>query len=191
MDRGKHLVEQFSGAPDEGQALAILIAARRFADEHDAARRIAVGKDGVGGGSLQRAAIETFKRRFQLGERIGGAGKIDRSADRVRFRAAALLCGGWVPSRMSPSKIWRLKRAFGSRTGPQAPLPWPRPLRLRAATRATTGIAVLRPFTGPFPSGNWNGPSLTRPKGDCIRQIPRPITVRDTKSQGICHGRGG
>src|SRR6516225_3036992 len=44
-DRRHHAVEQFAGTSDERPADNIFIVARRLADEHDAALRIAVGKD--------------------------------------------------------------------------------------------------------------------------------------------------
>src|ERR1700722_1102677 len=54
-DRRQHEVEEFSGAADERQAGYVFVAPRRFADEHDARLRIAVGKNelrrGGGGGA--------------------------------------------------------------------------------------------------------------------------------------------
>jgi len=75
MDHLQHLVEQLAGAADEGQADAVFVAARRFADEHDAACRIAVGEDGMRCRPLQRAALETFQCGFQLGERVSRRGR--------------------------------------------------------------------------------------------------------------------
>ena len=43
-DRGDHPVEQLAGTSDKRQALDVLVAAGRFADEHDAGLRITVGK---------------------------------------------------------------------------------------------------------------------------------------------------
>ena len=40
-DRRQHPVEQLAGAPDEGQADAVLVGARRLADDHHAAFRVA------------------------------------------------------------------------------------------------------------------------------------------------------
>ena len=47
----EHAVEKLAGAADEGLALKVLIAARRFADEHDMGLRIAVGEAQIGGGA--------------------------------------------------------------------------------------------------------------------------------------------
>ena len=80
-DAGQHLVQQLPGAADKGLADAVFVAARRFADEHDAARRRAVGEDGVGGGALEGAAVEGFQRRLEFrqagGRRRRGHGVAD------------------------------------------------------------------------------------------------------------------
>jgi len=65
-DRRHHPVEQLARAADERQALDVLIAPRRFAHEHDARLRIAVGENELGRGRAQRAAFEAFEQRAQL-----------------------------------------------------------------------------------------------------------------------------
>ena len=57
-DCREHLVEQPARAADEGQAFEVLVAARRFADQHQVGVRIAVGKDQVLGGEFEVAAVE-------------------------------------------------------------------------------------------------------------------------------------
>ena len=81
-DRRDHAVEQFSGAADEGEALQVLLHARRLADEHHARLRVAVGEDEVGGGEAEVAALESLERRAELVERGGGRGGFARGHDR-------------------------------------------------------------------------------------------------------------
>ncbi len=70
-DGGEHPVEQLARAPDEGQADAVFIRARRLADDHDSSVRVAVGEDQALGGRLQRAALEPRQRVLQLLQRRG------------------------------------------------------------------------------------------------------------------------
>src|SRR5271169_4567354 len=58
LDRGEHPVEELAGAADEWAADAVLIGTGALADDHYGSRRIAVGKNRVGRGALQAAAIE-------------------------------------------------------------------------------------------------------------------------------------
>ena len=93
-DRRQHAVEQFAGAADEGQALDVFVAARRFADEHHARLRIAVGEDELGRGRLERAALEFVEQarssssvagasappsRAAIGGFVGGAASVARA----------------------------------------------------------------------------------------------------------------
>ena len=57
-DRREHAVEKLAGPADEGQALDVLVAARRFADQHDPAFRIAVGEDELRRRQAEIAAVE-------------------------------------------------------------------------------------------------------------------------------------
>ena len=68
-DRGDHPVQQFAGASDKRQALDVLVAPGRFADEHDARLRIAVGKHQPRRGVFQRAALEILQERAQCFQR--------------------------------------------------------------------------------------------------------------------------
>ena len=63
-DRGEHPVQQLAGATNKGQALAVLVGARRLADEHDSGGWIAIRKDQIGGMPLQFAALEIGQRGF-------------------------------------------------------------------------------------------------------------------------------
>ena len=64
-DRRQHAVEQLAGAADERQALDVLVAARRLADEHHARLRIAVGEHQAARGGVQRAAVEAVEHGAQ------------------------------------------------------------------------------------------------------------------------------
>ena len=79
-DRGDHPVEQLAGAADKRQALDVLVAARRLADEHDARLRIAVGEYQPRRGVFQRAAVEIFQQRAQRLQRRRGARRFARDA---------------------------------------------------------------------------------------------------------------
>jgi len=57
---GQHPVQQLSTGADEGQALAILIDAGRFADKHQIGGRITVGEDGIGRREFKGASLESF-----------------------------------------------------------------------------------------------------------------------------------
>ena len=70
-DRRQHAVEQLPGAADKGLADAVLVGARRLADDHDRRGRVAVDEDGVGRGALQRAAVEAGDQRRQRLDRLG------------------------------------------------------------------------------------------------------------------------
>jgi hypothetical protein len=81
-DRRHHEIEQLAGAPDEGQALEVLVAARRLAHEHHPRLRVAVGEHEAGGGGFQRAAVEAFEDRAQLVETRRGLGRLPRRRHR-------------------------------------------------------------------------------------------------------------
>ncbi len=102
-DRGDHAVEQFAGTSDERQPLDVLVAPRRFADEHDAGLRIAVGKHQPRRGVLQRAAVEFFQERAQFFQRRRRSRRLARHRNR-RFRRRCYFaarncrrCGGRLP----------------------------------------------------------------------------------------------
>ena len=67
-DRGKHAVEQLAGAADKGPALQILVAAGRFADQHDAGFIAAALEAEALRRALERAAVESGDDGFKLGE---------------------------------------------------------------------------------------------------------------------------
>ena len=81
-DRGDHAVEQLARAADERQALDVLVAAGRLADEHHARLRIAVGEHELGRGRSQRAAVEFVEQRAQRLQRRRGARGLARGGDR-------------------------------------------------------------------------------------------------------------
>ena len=80
-----HPIEQFSGASDERQALDVLVAPGRFADEHDAGLRIAVGKHQPRRGVFERTALEIFQQRPQRFQRRRRTRRFARDGGR-RFR---------------------------------------------------------------------------------------------------------
>ena len=84
-------VEQLAGAADERQALDILVAAGRLADEHHARLRIAVGEHELRGGRAQRAALEAVENGAQLVEAGGAAGRFARRHDGGIRRGGAAL----------------------------------------------------------------------------------------------------
>ena len=97
-DRRDHPVQQFAGTSDERQSLDILVASRRFADEHDARLRIAVGKHQPRRGVFQRAAVEILQQRAQRLQRGRGSRRFpcrgDRGLRRRRnFAARNCRCG--------------------------------------------------------------------------------------------------
>ncbi len=64
-DRRQHAVEQLAGTADKRPSDAVLVGARRLADDHQRCGGIAVGDHGVGRGLFQRAAFESGDRRFE------------------------------------------------------------------------------------------------------------------------------
>ena len=134
-DRRDHPVEQFSGTSDKGQALDVLVAPGRFADEHDARLRIAVGKHQPRRGVFQRAAVEIFQKRAQRFQRRRRSRRFARDGD-GRFRRgryfAARNCrrrGGHFPQRAG----WRrLADRGGGDRGVGLAQPIDRLLRQRA-----------------------------------------------------------
>src|SRR3546814_4120477 len=74
-DGRQHAVEQLPGGTDEGLALAVLLAARRLADDHDAGFRVAVVEAEIGRRRLQRAAFEGFQRLADALDGGGAGGK--------------------------------------------------------------------------------------------------------------------
>ena len=91
-DRRDHPVQQLAGTSDERQALDVLVAPGRFADEHDARLRIAVGKHQPRRGVFQRAAVEIFQQRAQRLQRRRGSRRFPRRCDRRLRRAALSRC---------------------------------------------------------------------------------------------------
>src|SRR5258706_14819357 len=65
-DRAKHAIKQLAGTADEWESLQILVAAGRFADQHDSAQRRTVGEHRVCGMALQLAAVEITERGLEL-----------------------------------------------------------------------------------------------------------------------------
>ena len=57
-DRRQHQIEELAGSPDKRPADHVFVVARRLANEHDAALRIAVGEYELRRGGAQRAALE-------------------------------------------------------------------------------------------------------------------------------------
>ena len=81
-DRRDHPVQQFAGTSDERQAFDILVAAGRFADEHDARLGIAVGEHQPRRGVFQRASVEIFQQRAQRFQRRRGPRRFACGDDR-------------------------------------------------------------------------------------------------------------
>ena len=82
----QHPVQQPARRPDEGEALAVLLGARRLAHNHQRRLRIAVADHGVGGGALERAAVEGAHGRHQLVEAGAGAGDLLRAPSGIAGR---------------------------------------------------------------------------------------------------------
>src|SRR5262249_15297169 len=65
-DGGQHAVQKLARAADEWKRLQVLLASRRFAHEHHAGLRIAVGKNQLGRRAAKGAALESFENRPHL-----------------------------------------------------------------------------------------------------------------------------
>ena len=111
-----HQIKEFAGAADKGLSGNVFVIARRFADEHDAALRIAVGKDELRRGRPQRAAFEFVEQRAQIFQ--------------CSLRSWPPRAPPWLPP---PAKAWRRPRA--KRAAPPDSRPCRRRGRLRAAAR--------------------------------------------------------
>ena len=73
-----HQVEQLSRAADKGNPGDIFVASRRFADEHHASFRIAVGEHKLRRGRAQHAAFERIEQRaerLQAFRALGGGAR--------------------------------------------------------------------------------------------------------------------
>ena len=119
-DRRHHQVEQLAGASDEGQALEVLLAARRLADEHHARLRIAVREHELLGGGAQRAAFELRQHGAQLVEARGAARGLARRhhGDFRRRRRAGRRCDRGARRAAGCSRAARpLGRAASDRVG--------------------------------------------------------------------------
>ncbi len=90
-----HQIEQLAAAPDEGQPLDVLVAARCLADEHDARLRIAVGENQPCRRVLQRAAVKAL---HQLAQRLQASARCVRPRAPRRSRCRARV----PPRRASP-----------------------------------------------------------------------------------------
>ena len=98
-DRRQHTVQKPPSRADEGHALAILLRARRLADEHQRRLRRAVGENEIGRRLLQRAAVECLESRPQR-QKIAC-----RGGDLLRARRRGCGCG---PPRWRIGRIGRL-----------------------------------------------------------------------------------
>ena len=116
-DRRDHAVEQLAGTADERQALDVLVAPGRLADEHDARLRIAVGEHQPRGGVFQRAAVEFFQQR--------------RAAPPATARFAPLP----APRRSRLPAPARPRRAEPGRLAAPRRAGWAAPVRLPPASR--------------------------------------------------------
>src|SRR5437868_15411614 len=65
-DRGEHEIQELARAADEGNSLLVLVSAGRLSDQHDPAQRRSVGKDRIGGVTLELATLEIMKRAPEL-----------------------------------------------------------------------------------------------------------------------------
>ena len=85
-DGGEHPVEKLAAGADEGQAAAVLLAARRLADEDHPGGGAAFAENQVGRGLGQGAAVEAGEQGAELlqcrGIRGGGDGGRNRRAVR-------------------------------------------------------------------------------------------------------------
>ena len=105
-DEAEHAIQQLAAWAAEGNAVAVLLRAGGFADEHGAAFGYALCKHGVGGGAFEGAAFEVANGFFQLFEGGGcirkGAGGLYGFGDGAAecwgfrgFRDWGLGIGGW------------------------------------------------------------------------------------------------
>ena len=108
MDR-QHPVEKTPRRPDEGEALAVLLGARRLAHDHQRGLRIAVADHGVGGRALERAAFEGAHGRHQLIEAGAGGGDLLRAPGGIARREQRR--GRGRRRRVLRSSHGRLRRA--------------------------------------------------------------------------------
>jgi len=74
-DRLQHFVQKLAGAAHEGQTLSVFVTPRCFADQHDTALRVSVGKYGIGRAAFEFASIEGLEGVSQFGKRSAGGGQ--------------------------------------------------------------------------------------------------------------------
>src|SRR6266566_1123100 len=74
-DRRQHAVEQLPGAADKRPSDAVFVRTGRLADDHDRRRRVAVDKNRVRRGPLQRAAVKFRDQRRQRRHAVGAGGE--------------------------------------------------------------------------------------------------------------------
>jgi len=121
-DRRHHQIEQFAGAPDERQALEVLLAARRLADEHHARLRIAVGEDELFGHGAQRAAFE-FRQDSRSSARLAALRAASRAAMTAMSGAAGAAPARFASGRAAGAILGRMSAArAGARSGACSPM---------------------------------------------------------------------
>ena len=90
-DRRHHQVEQLSRAADKRNSGDVFVASRRFADEHHAPFRIAVGEYKLRRGRAQHAAFERIEQRAERFQAFRAFGSAARRHNRGLGRG---WCGG-------------------------------------------------------------------------------------------------
>jgi hypothetical protein len=82
------------GASHKRLAQPVFVAPRRFADQHHAAFGHAIGKDGVGGGAFQAAAVKGLKRRFEFRQARGSGRGSHGAPNSITGRRKCHRCAG-------------------------------------------------------------------------------------------------
>ena len=174
----QHPVEQLSRPSDEGPADAVLVAARRLADEHDPRPRRAVGKHELRRGSFQGAALEQLQigaqgLEIRATRRRASARRPPRPAERPRREPDAPSASAQPEARREPARPsprgWPPRAA--RRTGYAAP-PRSRPSRRRLPTSATPRPLSPRRARPVFSSST--GSTLAYPQVRACLRARRP-----------------
>lgn len=93
-DRGQHAVEQLADVARKRRAGAVVVGARSIAHQHQRGGRVAVGKNQIGRGGFEGAALEGGDRRPQFGQALGGGGGRPGGELGLGCRLRGGKCGG-------------------------------------------------------------------------------------------------
>ena len=163
-DAGQHPVEIGAGGAGERGAQAVVLIARRLADQQQAGVGGAVGEHQVGGGGAQRAEVEAGDGVPQRGQRVGRRG-------RARGLLGGLATAAAAPASAAPEGggLWAAgpsgagcmgaaagvggppRPAAGPRGGPPARPPGPRrhPIRAAPSVQPARPCALSCPLSCP------------------------------------------